>query len=313
MLKSIRKKCILKLVIQTIFHFIEREENRLNKNINKKSTDNFSTGNEGIEVKAVNISRFVPCDRGFSRKKKKILDNLSLTINSGDFVAVLGGSGAGKTTFMNCINGFKEPTEGYVLFNGMDLYKNYQKLRLLIGYIPQESIIHDSLNLKDMLTFTGKLRLPGKEAKQNLDKLVEEVIAKLDLTEQTYTLIKNLSGGQKKRASIAVELLSNPQIIFLDEPTSGLDPEAESTLLKHLQMLSHKDKKTVIVVTHTLQNINLFDKVIFLAQGGRLCFYGTPDEACKFFRVDSLSEAYSKISTDSDKYVEEFSKMYNGG
>lgn len=292
-------------------HFIERDEKQLDKNIDKNSTDNFSTGNEGIEVKAVNISRYVPCDRGSG--KKKILDNVSLTINSGDFVAVLGGSGAGKTTFMNCINGFKEPTEGYVLFNGMDLYKNYQKLRLLIGYIPQESIIHDNLNLKDMLTFTGKLRLSGKEAKQNLDKLVEEIIAKLGLTEQTYTLIKNLSGGQKKRASIAVELLSNPQIIFLDEPTSGLDPEAERHVLRYLQALSHKEKKTVITVTHTLQSISLFDKVIFLAPGGRLCFYGTPEEACNFFQVDILPKAYSKVSADSDKYVENFSKIYNGG
>lgn len=214
---------------------------------------------------------------------------------------------------MNCINGFKKPTEGHVLFNGVDLYKNYKNLRLLIGYIPQESIVHDYLNLKEMLTYTGKLRLPRKEAKHILDKRVEEIIAKLDLTEQTYTLIKNLSGGQKKRASIAVELLSNPQIIFLDEPTSGLDPEAESIVLKHLHMLSHKDKKTVIVVTHTLQNINLFDKVIFFAQGGRLCFYGTPEEACRFFQVDNLIEAYSKISDDADKYVENFSKIYSGG
>ena len=286
---------------------------QLNKNIYKKSTDNFPTGNDGIEVKAVNISRFVPCDRGFSRKKKKILDNISLTIDRGDFVAVLGGSGAGKTTFMNCINGFKKPTEGSVLFNGMDLYKNYKNLRLLIGYIPQESIVHDYLNLKEMLIFTGKLRLSAKESRENLEKLVEDVIAKLDLTEQTYTLIKNLSGGQKKRASIAVELLSNPQIIFLDEPTSGLDPDAESILLKHLQMLSHKDKKTVIVVTHTLQNINLFDKVIFFAQGGRLCFYGNPEEARRFFQVDDLIDAYGKISDNADKYVEKFSELYNGG
>lgn len=306
-----QKKYILKSVYKPFFHCIEREEKHLNKNMHKKSTDTLPAGNDGVEVKAVNISRYVPCDRGSG--KKKILDNVSLTINSGDFVAVLGVSGAGKTTFMNCINGFKEPTEGYVLFNGMDLYKNYQKLRLLIGYIPQESIVHDNLNLKDMLTFTGRLRLPRSEAKQNLDKLVEEIIAKLDLTGQAYTLIKNLSGGQKKRASIAVELLSNPQIIFLDEPTSGLDPEAERHVLKYLQMLSHKEKKTVITVTHTLQNINLFDKVIFLAPGGRLCFYGTPEEACEFFQVDILPEAYSKISADADKYVENFSKIYNGG
>lgn len=225
----------------------------------------------------------------------------------------MGGSGAGKTTFMDCINGFKKPTEGTVLFDGIDLYKNYRTLRLHIGYIPQDSIIHDNLSLKDMLTYTGKLRLYGSDAKNTLDERVDDVIKKLDLTEQKNTLVKYLSGGQKKRASIAVELLSNPKVIFLDEPTSGLDPEAEILVLKQLRMLSHNDKKTVVAVTHTLQNIDLFDKLIFFAPGGKLCFYGTPNETRDFFGVDNISEAYYKISSDADAYIEKFSKMYNGG
>lgn len=278
-----------------------------------KSQNRLSKISDGVEIKALNISRVVHADKALSFKKKTILDNVSITINSGDFVAVLGGSGAGKTTFMNCINGFKKPTLGTVLFDGIDLYKNYRTLRLLIGYIPQESIIHDNLSLKDMLIYTGKLRLYGEESKHILNERVEDVIKKLDLTEQAHTLIKHLSGGQRKRASIAVELLSNPKVIFLDEPTSGLDPEAEFLVLKQLKELSRSDKKTVVTVTHTLQNIDLFDKLIFFAPGGRLCFYGSPDEACEFFGVNNISEAYTKISDDADVYIKRFSEIYNGG
>lgn len=290
-----------------------REVTKLNKKTNKKSANKLSSISGGVEIKTLNISRVVHADKAFSLKKKTILDNVSLTINSGDFVAVLGGSGTGKTTFMDCINGFKKPTEGTVLFDGVDLYKNYQTLRLLIGYIPQDSIIHDNLSLKDMLTYTGKLRLYGSDADNFLGERVDDIIKKLDLTEQKDTLIKYLSGGQRKRASIAVELLSNPKVIFLDEPTSGLDPEAEILVLKQLQMLSRNDKKTVITVTHTLQNIDLFDKLIFFAPGGKLCFYGTPNETREFFGVDNISEAYYKISSNADAYIEKFSKMHNGG
>lgn len=263
----------------------------------------------GIEVQVKNVSRVVSSKK---EGKKKILDNISLTIDKGDFVAILGGSGAGKTTFMNCINGFEGPTEGTVLIDGVELYKNYQTLKSRMGYVPQQDIVHDNLTLKDMLTYTGKLRLPKDDLKETLDTRVREVIKMVDLTEQTNTLIRKLSGGQRKRASIAVELLSDPQLMFLDEPTSGLDPEAETLLMHQLQRLSREGGKTVVVVTHTLQNINLFDKVIFLAPGGKLCFYGAPDDACKFFEVNNLTDAYRKILDNTDAYIEKFNRSRGG-
>lgn len=263
----------------------------------------------GIEVQVKNVSRVVSSKK---EGKKKILDNITLTIDKGDFVAILGGSGAGKTTFMNCINGFEGPTEGTVLIDGIELYKNYQTLKSRMGYVPQQDIVHDNLTLKDMLTYTGKLRLPKDDLKETLDTRVREVIKMVDLTEQTNTLIRKLSGGQRKRASIAVELLSDPQLMFLDEPTSGLDPEAETLLMHQLQRLSREGGKTVVVVTHTLQNINLFDKVIFLAPGGKLCFYGSPTDACKFFEVDNLTYAYRKILDNTDAYIEKFNRSRGG-
>lgn len=263
----------------------------------------------GVEVVVENISRLVKCKSGTGMNgsnKKLILNHISLTINPGELVAILGGSGAGKTTFMNCINGFEPATEGRVLINGTDLYKNYQTIKSSIGYVPQQDIVHDNLTLEDMLTYTGRLRLPRDVTKQELSQRVAEVLDMVDLTAQRDTFIKKLSGGQRKRASIAVELISDPSLFFLDEPTSGLDPEAETNLMHQLKGLSASKGKTVIVITHTLQNIRLFDKVIFLAPGGKLCFYGAPEEAKAFFGVDNLVDAYEIILNDIDGWVQRF-------
>ena len=270
----------------------------------------------GVQVTVENVSRIVPCKNGTGingTNKKSILDHVSLTINPGELVAILGGSGAGKTTFMNCINGFEPATEGRVLINGTDLYKNYQSIKSSIGYVPQQDIVHDNLTLQDMLTYTGKLRLPKDVSKQELAQRVTEVMDMVDLGAQKDTFIKKLSGGQRKRASIAVELISDPSLFFLDEPTSGLDPEAETNLMHQLKGLSEKKGKTVIVITHTLQNIKIFDKIIFLAPGGKLCFYGTPKQAEEFFRVDNLTDAYEKISKDINGYVKKYNTAKQKG
>lgn len=270
----------------------------------------------GVEVNVENISRLVKCKNGTGingGNKKLILSNVSLTINPGELVAVLGGSGAGKTTFMNCINGFEPATEGRVLINGTDLYKNYRTVKSSIGYVPQQDIVHDNLTLEDMLTYAGRLRLPKDVTKQELSQRVAEVLDMVELTAQKDTIIKKLSGGQRKRASIAVELISDPSLFFLDEPTSGLDPEAETNLMHQLKGLSENKGKTVIVITHTLQNIRLFDKVIFLAPGGKLCFYGSPKEAEKYFGVENLVDAYEKISEDVDAAVSRYNSYAKRG
>lgn len=266
----------------------------------------------GIEVDINHISRIVSCKKGTGidgGNKKYILQDVSLTIPAGQLVAILGGSGAGKTTFMNCVNGFEPATSGTVKINGKELYNNYAALKSQIGYVPQQDIVHEELTLESMLKYVAKLRLPSDLSKEEIGSKVEEVIRIVDLTPHAKTYIKKLSGGQKKRASIAVELLSDPELFFLDEPTSGLDPEAETNLMKRLKVLSSERGKTVLVITHTLQNIHLFDKVIFLAPGGRLCFYGSPREALKFFKVENLSDAYEKIGQDVEGYVNKYKRM----
>lgn len=268
----------------------------------------------GYDVDIRNISRIVGCKNGTginNGNKKYILQNVSLSINAGELVAICGGSGAGKTTFMNCVNGFEPATSGEVLVNGMDLYKNYSSLKNSIGYVPQQDIIHDDLTLESLLTYTAKLRLQKDVSKEEIANRVEEVLKMVDLEPQRHTFVKKLSGGQRKRGSIAVELISDPSLFFLDEPTSGLDPEAETHLMHQLRKLSKERGKTVIVITHTLQNIHLFDKIIFLAPGGKLCFYGTPEKAKQFFGVENLADAYELISKDINRYVESY-KKYRG-
>lgn len=266
----------------------------------------------GIELELNHLSRIVPCKKGTGmngENRKYILQDVSLRIPAGQLVAILGGSGAGKTTFMNCVNGFEPATKGTVKVNGKELYSNYVVLKSQIGYVPQQDIVHEELTLESMLKYVAKLRLPADLSREEINSKVEEVIHIVDLTPHAKTCIKKLSGGQKKRASIAVELLSDPELFFLDEPTSGLDPEAETNLMKRLKVLSSERGKTVLVITHTLQNIHLFDKVIFLAPGGKLCFYGSPDQALEFFEVENLSDAYEKIGRNVDGYVRKYKGM----
>ncbi len=266
----------------------------------------------GVELRVEDITKIVPCKKGTGidgGDKKHILKDVSFTIYPGELVAILGGSGAGKTTLMNAINGFEPATSGMVYFNGNDLYKNYPVYKSQIGYVPQQDIVYDNLTMFDMLVYVAKLRLPSDITKEEITMRVDEVLKAMALEKHRDTLIKKMSGGQRKRASIAVELISDPSLFFLDEPTSGLDPEAETNLMKQLQMLSSKRGKTIIVITHTLQNIHLFDKVIFMAPGGKLCYYGSPNDAKKFFDVENLADAYEKISVDVDGYVNKFQKQ----
>ena len=232
---------------------------------------------------------------------KVICNNVSLNISPCELVAIVGGSGAGKSTVMNCLSGYSPPTDGNVNINGVSLYENYSALKNIIGYVPQSDIVYDNLSLVDMLKYAAKLRLPGDITDAELTERTEKVINTVELTDHKYTLIKKLSGGQRKRASIAVELLSDPNLFFLDEPMSGLDPGTERNLLHTLKNMT-SDGKTVVFVTHSTLNLHLCDKVVFMGSGGNLCFYGSADEAQKFFGVSDVVDIYNKISAEPERW-----------
>lgn len=259
-------------------------------------------------ITACGLCRDVSC----RKEKKRILDNVSLSVMSGELVAVIGSSGSGKSTLINCLNGFEPATDGAVYINGKDLMENYDALKTKIGYVPQSDIVHDNLKVHNMLRFAAKLRLPHGVSDFEIEAKITDVLRTMGLTEHRNKLVKKLSGGQRKRASIAVELISDPAVFFLDEPTSGLDPEAETTLMKQLRKLSRERGKTVICITHTLQNIKLFDKIVFLAPGGRLCFFGTHPQALGFFGVENLTDAYELISREPERYVAAYSSLCKG-
>lgn len=250
----------------------------------------------GTQVLMKGINRTVKTKNGL----KKILNNVNLQIEPGDFVAIIGGSGSGKTTIMNAMSGYEMATSGTVYVNSVNLYKHYKVLKNILGYVPQQDIIYENLTLDKMLEYSARLRMADDVSSSEIKERINEVLEMVELTEHRSKKIRSLSGGQKKRASIAVELLGDPGLFFLDEPTSGLDPGTEESLMKSLRRLSKQNGKTVIMVTHTTQNLHLCDKIILMGTNGHICFYGTVPECLATFNVENLTEVYNKVTKETD-------------
>jgi ABC-type multidrug transport system ATPase subunit len=215
-----------------------------------------------------------------------ILENVSLNIAAGEFIGVLGGSGQGKSTLLNALCGIRPPTSGEVRIGDVPLSDRERLREIGIGYVPQDDIVHKELTVTEAITFSARLRL--KLSPREIRALVERVTARLGLAEHAAKRISTLSGGQRKRVSIAIELLANPSVLFLDEPSSGLDPATEEALMTLLQSLT-LTKLTVICTTHVLQKAYLFDRLLFL-QGGRLVFAGNSDEARRHFLLGDAEQ-----------------------
>lgn len=250
----------------------------------------------GISVDASDIV----IKRGKGKNTFVTSNHVNLNIKPGELIAIIGGSGAGKSTILNCMCGYLNPIQGEVYINGINLYQNFDSLKRLIGYVPQSDIVYDNLTLHDMLLYTAKLRLPKDTASSERGAAITRAINTVELAEKRDSLIKSLSGGQRKRASIAVELLSDPNLLFLDEPASGLDPGTERNLMQSLRNMADSGK-TVILVTHSTLQLKMCDKIVFMGNGGNLCFYGSYDEALNFFGVSDIVDVYNMI-TDNSKH-----------
>ena len=169
-----------------------------------------------------------------------LLNNLSFSIPPRKFVALVGGSGAGKSTLMDALNGLRPAQEGKVLYNGQDYYRNLAAFSTQLGYVPQDDIIHRDLTVERALYYAARLRLPSDFTNEQIQQRINEVLEDVELTPRRKLLIKKLSGGQRKRVSIALELLANPSVFFLDEPTSGLDPGLDRKMMFLLRKLADK-------------------------------------------------------------------------
>lgn len=265
----------------------------------------YTIHDSGIEVETKDIVKTVHTSKG----SLNIVNHINLKIEPGEFVAIIGGSGAGKSSFLNCISGYSRPTSGQVLINGDDLYDNYETLKQMIGYVPQDDIVYENLTVFGMLDYTAKLRMPKDTTRQERHDKVNEVIHMVELEGREKFLIKSLSGGQRKRVSIAVELLSDPNLFFLDEPSSGLDPGTEENLMLMLSRMA-KTGKTIILITHNTMNIHLCDKIVFLGKGGNLCYYGNPEGAYDFFGVEKLVRVYNMVTENSEEWKNAYNSNY---
>lgn len=257
--------------------------------------------NRGHRLDALSLGREVR-KRGSTITFKKrgtlfILDDISVSIQPGDFVALVGGSGAGKSTLMKALNGFEPANHGQMLIDGDSLYKSLDLYRTQMGYVPQDDIIHKALPVKLALWYAAKLRLPDATPME-IDTRIQEALKSVDMVEHAEKPVKVLSGGQRKRVSIAVELLARPTLFFLDEPTSGLDPGLEKKMMYDLNRLADEGR-TIILVTHATANIDQCNYVAFLTWG-KMAYFGPPSEAMSFFNAQDFSDIYMKLSQEYD-------------
>lgn len=226
--------------------------------------------------------------------QQTLLDNVSLVARPGEFVGLLGPSGAGKTTLLNVLAGSIPVSRGQVLVNGEALSDSTERWGSLIGYVPQEDIVHPELTPRQAFGYAARLRLPASASSEERAVLIGKTLELLQLSDRADLPIAKLSGGQRKRVSVGVELLGRPRLLFLDEPTSGLDPSTEAKLMATLRELAHQGR-TIICTTHIMENVDLFDRIAVLAPGGKMAYFGPPDEAQEFFDVDRFSQIYDRL------------------
>ncbi len=230
----------------------------------------------GLRVDVIQLNKWV-------RKDLNILQDISVSFQPREFIVVVGQSGGGKSTFVDAVAGYRPATPpSRVFVNDIDIYSHFDAIRNDIGFVPQKDIIHMELTVYQALDYAAQLRMPADTSTEERHKRVMEVLQDLDLHHRQDVQISGLSGGQQKRVSIGVELLTKPGLFFLDEPTSGLDPGTETALMQLMRRLADQGR-TIILITHATKNVMLADKVIFLARGGYLAWFGPPEEALEYF------------------------------
>lgn len=239
-------------------------------------------------------------------KSKTILTDINLKINSKEFIAIVGCSGAGKTTLMNILGCYTYPSSGNILIDGYDMHENEEYFKGKIAYVPQQEILDKTLTLYKSLQYSLELRVKDLKKSQK-SKIINNVLNTLELSHVKNVLIKNLSGGEKKRAAIATEMLNDPSIFLLDEPTSGLDANIEKKVMKKLRSIADSGK-TIIISAHTISNLDLCDKIIFMGKDGKICYYGPFSEANKYFGVKEFVDIYDLLKEDTNKWHKLFCK-----
>ncbi|MEB3033993.1 ATP-binding cassette domain-containing protein [[Mycobacterium] nativiensis] len=242
---------------------------------------------------------------------KRLLNNISLTARPGTLTAIIGGSGAGKTTLSRLIAGYTKPTTGTVTFEGHNIHTEYASLRSRIGMVPQDDVVHRQLTVNQALGYAAELRLPPDSTKADRDRAVAQVLEELELTKHADTRVDKLSGGQRKRASVALELLTGPSLLLLDEPTSGLDPALDRQVMLMLRGLADAGR-VVMVVTHSVSYLDVCDQILLIAPGGKTAFSGPPKEVFGAMGADNYADIFANVGADPDEANRRFLEREGG-
>lgn len=282
------------------------EQSRLRINLGKKKNSaHLPRVSKQVVLRADIHSKTVPERDGAG--KKELIRDVQVEILKGDLVALLGGSGAGKTTVMNCLNGMDQRgVTGTVSFCGRDLYQNFDQIKWMIGSVPQQNELHTMLSVEEELKEAAVIRLPAETKSKEIKKRVNDTIHTLKLDAVRKSKIGKLSGGEQKRVNIGIELVADRLLLCLDEPDAGLDPASKRELFTILRDLAHKRDKSVIVIIHDVAEIALFDKIIMMAKVdnvGRLAFSGSPQDAKRHFGVEDLRDAYTIIAQEPERFL----------
>ncbi|MCX4583088.1 FHA domain-containing protein [Streptomyces sp. NBC_01481] len=230
---------------------------------------------------------------------KQILRDVSFGVPEKSLIGVIGPSGSGKSTLLKALTGYRPANQGDVLYDNRSLYKQFAELRQRIGLVPQDDILHKELTVRKALKYAAKLRFPGDTAEAEREARIDEVLRELKLDIHKEKKVTSLSGGQRKRVSVALELLTKPSLIFLDEPTSGLDPGMDRDVMQLLRGLAD-DGRTVLVVTHSVAELALCDKLLVMAPGGSVAYFGPPEEALNFFGYSTWADVFSAFENYRD-------------
>jgi ABC-type multidrug transport system ATPase subunit len=243
------------------------------------------TGDIGFEARGI----------GVEVDGRVLVEGVTLSLRERSLVAVVGPSGAGKSTLLNALSGRRPATRGMVLYDGLDLYAHYEELRGRIGFVPQDDVLHRELRVGRLLEYAAELAFPPDVSFGERLERVDEVLRELGIAGRRDLRVDRLSGGERKRLSVAVALLTKPSLLFLDEPTSGLDPGYERTLMELLRALADGGR-TVAVVTHSVQSLRLCDRVLVLAPGGRPVYFGPPQLAPAHFGRDDFQQVFQELA-----------------
>jgi ABC-type multidrug transport system ATPase subunit len=255
---------------------------------------------DNVELVARDVSRVVTNRQ--TGKPLTLLNDITVVIRPREFVCLLGPSGSGKSTLLSALSGRTQPNDGSVLVNGQDLHAHFDALKHDIAVVPQRDILHDSLAVGDALWYTARLRLPPDLQVDEVEACIDDTLGTVSLRPRRATLIRHLSGGQVKRASLANEILTRPSLLFLDEVTSGLDEQTDRDMMDLFRSMADTGK-TVVCITHSLANVErTCHLVVILTAGGRLAFVGRPAEALEYFDIERLGDVYERLAEKPVKH-----------